>query len=229
MGQEVVRQDVVQVSFDIDNSPLSKLQQDLNSIKNAVGNALGSDIFNDFNNGANKAADGLNDIKSEADNLKGSNPLDDMAEDANKAADGLGDVKAQAKGIKSPLDEAKDSAEKLNDPIKKSQKSSEGLKSTLKGLACVVFSKTISGLKTLGNSIDNIAKKAAGAAFTGLKKLAGISFKALATGVAAASAAIGGLVTKSVTAYADYEQLIGGVETLFKSSANVVEKYANDA
>lgn len=33
----------------------------------------------------------------------------------------------------------------------------------------------------------------------------------------------------AIDSYADYEQLIGGVETLFKDSSNVVENYANNA
>ena len=33
----------------------------------------------------------------------------------------------------------------------------------------------------------------------------------------------------AIDSYADYEQLIGGVETLFKDSANIVEGYANNA
>lgn len=33
----------------------------------------------------------------------------------------------------------------------------------------------------------------------------------------------------AVQSYADYEQLIGGVETLFKDSSNIVENYANNA
>ena len=37
------------------------------------------------------------------------------------------------------------------------------------------------------------------------------------------------MVKDSVASYAEYEQLIGGVETLFKDSADVVLKYANDA
>ena len=34
---------------------------------------------------------------------------------------------------------------------------------------------------------------------------------------------------QAIQSYADYEQLIGGVETLFKESSSVVEKYANNA
>ena len=36
-------------------------------------------------------------------------------------------------------------------------------------------------------------------------------------------------IADSLKAYADYEQLVGGVETLFKDSADVVEKYAANA
>ena len=47
--------------------------------------------------------------------------------------------------------------------------------------------------------------------------------------VAAFGAATGYLVKQSVQAYAEYEQLVGGVETLFKNSADKVMKYASEA
>lgn len=53
--------------------------------------------------------------------------------------------------------------------------------------------------------------------------------KTVATGMAAAGAAVVALVKQSVDAYADYEQLVGGVETLFKESADQVLQYANQA
>lgn len=53
--------------------------------------------------------------------------------------------------------------------------------------------------------------------------------KAIAVGSAAATAAIAALGTQAIKAYGDYEQLTGGVETLFKESADVVKNYANEA
>lgn len=53
--------------------------------------------------------------------------------------------------------------------------------------------------------------------------------KATAAVVAAGAVATAGLVAASVNAFRDYEQLIGGVETLFKGSANTVESYAWNA
>ena len=40
---------------------------------------------------------------------------------------------------------------------------------------------------------------------------------------------VGVLAKRSLDAYANYEQLVGGVETLFKSSSGVVMDYANNA
>lgn len=52
---------------------------------------------------------------------------------------------------------------------------------------------------------------------------------AIGAAAGAASAAVGALAKQAVTAYADYEQLVGGVETLFKDSAGIVNEYAANA
>ena len=59
----------------------------------------------------------------------------------------------------------------------------------------------------------------------GLKTAAKIGTAA----VGAASAGITALTTASVNNYAEYEQLVGGVETLFKQSSDVVQQYAASA
>lgn len=53
--------------------------------------------------------------------------------------------------------------------------------------------------------------------------------KAVGAGLAAATAATGALVKSSVDAYGEYEQLAGGIETLFGESANVVMENARKA
>lgn len=55
------------------------------------------------------------------------------------------------------------------------------------------------------------------------------TMKATAAAVGAASAGIAALGTACINAYADYEQLAGGVETLFKDSAELVHSYADNA
>lgn len=47
--------------------------------------------------------------------------------------------------------------------------------------------------------------------------------------VAAASTAVAGFTASAVKQFAEYEQLVGGVETLFKNSSDVVQRYAEKA
>ena len=63
----------------------------------------------------------------------------------------------------------------------------------------------------------------------GFNKMGGIAKKGfLIAGVAAAAATIK-IVSSAVTAYASYEQLVGGVDTLFKESSKKVQEYAENA
>ena len=59
----------------------------------------------------------------------------------------------------------------------------------------------------------------------GLKTAAKIGTAA----VGAAAAGITALTTAAIKNYAEYEQLVGGVETLFKTSADTVQQYAANA
>ena len=59
----------------------------------------------------------------------------------------------------------------------------------------------------------------------GLKTAAKIGTAA----VAAAGTAIAAIGKQAIEQYAEYEQLVGGVETLFKQSSDVVQKYADNA
>lgn len=63
----------------------------------------------------------------------------------------------------------------------------------------------------------------------GIKSALSTSCKAVAALGAATAAAIVTVTKKSVDAYAAYEQLAGGVETLFKQSADKVKAYAESA
>lgn len=76
--------------------------------------------------------------------------------------------------------------------------------------------------------IDEVGQKTSG---LGEKLKSGLATagKVAVAGVAAGATAIGALGTKAVEAYADYEQLVGGVETLFKDSQDQVMDYANNA
>lgn len=87
-------------------------------------------------------------------------------------------------------------------------------------------------IKDVGDSAEQTGSKS-DSAFTKLgnaaKKAGAVAAKALAAGIAAASAAVVALGKSAIESYAEYEQLVGGVETLFKDSAGIVKGYAENA
>ena len=78
------------------------------------------------------------------------------------------------------------------------------------------------------SGLDNAKSTASSLAGSIGNGLAGIA-KVGAAAVGAAAAGISALSTMAVTGYADYEQLTGGVETLFKNSSDIVMGYAENA
>ena len=80
------------------------------------------------------------------------------------------------------------------------------------------FQKDVQSTKKMVDSIATSATKA----FSKVAKTASVGFAAVGTAI--------GLIGKSaISAYADYEQLVGGVETLFKENAAAVIENANNA
>ena len=78
-----------------------------------------------------------------------------------------------------------------------------------------------SGAEQGVNRLGSIASKGLG--------IATKAAKLMAVGVTATASAVGVLAKKCVDQYAIYEQMSGGVETLFKNSSNKVMEYANNA
>ncbi len=104
--------------------------------------------------------------------------------------------------------------------------SAEGIKGKLTSLLSgeAESAGTSSG-KTIGNGLVSGVKNAAakvGSAFVTVAK-------AGAAGLAAGTAGIAAFSKSALDAYADYEQLVGGVETLFGESASTVMAYADNA
>lgn len=77
------------------------------------------------------------------------------------------------------------------------------------------------------SKIGGVAKKAS-SAFSKIGSAAVGGMKVAAKGVAVAAGAIATLSTAAVKTYADYEQLVGGVETLFGAGGKSLVEYVND-
>lgn len=86
----------------------------------------------------------------------------------------------------------------------------------------------IAGNKELDKSFGSVEKTGT-TALSNLGSVAKTTGKAMAIGLTVAAAATTALVSSAVKAFADYEQLTGGVDTLFKENAVIVDNYANYA
>jgi len=79
-----------------------------------------------------------------------------------------------------------------------------------------------------GSGVGQVDSLVGGLASTIGGTLGGVA-SAVGAAVAGAAAAVGSLVKESVESFSEYEQLVGGVDTLFKDSANQVKEYAEEA
>lgn len=108
--------------------------------------------------------------------------------------------------------------------------SAEGIKGKL---SSILGSEATSAGKSAGQSSGNALVAGLKSALGSTSKVVGTAFKAAATagvaGLGAASAGIAAFSKKALDAYADYEQLVGGVETLFGDAAGTVMQYADQA
>lgn len=166
---------------------------------------MGFDI--DFSE-LDKLSETLDEVKNTVTGGIGGDAFDEMIRESKKASEGVDDVKESLDGVKpGGLD---DTVKGLKD----TDKNAENAHAELKKIGNVGFSKTLSGLKSIVSTLGKVALKAGAV---------------LAKGIAAGAAGVGALVSQSVMSYADYEQLVGGVDTLFKDSSSAVQKNAQNA
>lgn len=82
------------------------------------------------------------------------------------------------------------------------------------------------GVDAVGEAMDNAGEKTS--VFGDMLK-ANLLGGAIISGIKALASATKELIGGAIEGYAEYEQLVGGVETLFKDSAGTVQDYANNA
>jgi predicted nucleic acid-binding Zn-ribbon protein len=152
------------------------------------------------------------------------NSLGEQYESASKEVDDL--TKQFNRSVQETGETSKETQE-LAEKLAEAEKDAGSLKKEMDRLG--------KSLGDTGDDAEKAKKKADGfgsawkKALTKLKPAAATAVKALAAVTAAAAAAFGAVVKQSVEDYSDYEQLVGGVETLFKNSSDKVVSYANNA
>lgn len=127
--------------------------------------------------------------------------------------------KQQVTDIQKALDYAKANYAKNSNEVQRWQQALNN--------ATADLNRTKSGIEAINEEMKNtsVVSQFGGALKSGLA----VAAKAAAAATAAAAAAVIALTKSAVENYGEYEQLVGGVETLFKDSAGTVEEYANNA
>lgn len=117
----------------------------------------------------------------------------------NNARADINKTDAEIKSLSPDMNKAGKSANNLGTETKNAGKQAQGASG---------------GYTVFKNVLANLATSAIGAAVNGLKQL---------------GAAVLNVGKQAIAAYSQQEQLVGGVETLYKDSASIVEQYANNA
>lgn len=145
-----------------------------------------------------------------------SSPLDRLTRQTQRFGNDFDRVTRRGeRDMRRITDETRRTRNGLRDNIREGRHFSNALRATVRR---EYFSQ-------LNKQVDEFGKKLGG----GIVKAAGAATKAMTAFGAAAGAALLGAGVASIKAYASYEQLTGGVETLFKKDAGTVIKYADQA
>lgn len=142
-------------------------------------------------------------------------------------ADTVIGIKVTATGITTVTSDLKSmgkAAEQADDKLKGIDRGAKSARDSLGGVGGGASSAKDS-LGGVGSSADGLGGKLSSLAVGGIGKLVA-GFATLGAAAAGAGAALGTAVVKN---FADYEQNVGGVETLFKDSADKVKAYADEA
>lgn len=83
--------------------------------------------------------------------------------------------------------------------------------------------------EAMGSASEEAGKTGGAKLASGIGSAMGKIAKVTAAGLAVAGAGVASLTKSAVDSYAEYEQLSGGVETLFQGSADTIKKYAEEA
>lgn len=196
-----------EAQYDKNNQTINRYKTQLN-LSEAEVNRLTSELdknkaeLNDNRSSYTKLTDTISDQKAKLNDLKVQYGSVVLEQGKNSK-----ESKALANEIKTLSGNIKDNETKL----KESTKAVEQFADAEKG----------AGSETL--KLGDLIK----ANLTSEVIIAGV--KGLANAMKSVASGLVNIGKEAIKNYADYEQLIGGVETLFKESADVVEGYANNA
>lgn len=156
------------------------------------------------------------------------------SEETQKLAAQFAKAQAEVKNLGTQLVNAANESANADERLEELRKAADGVDDSIKDASV--------STDELGESLEDASKETGGfssklqslgkAASTVADKIDGVLTKAVKIGtgaIAAASAGVVALTKAAIAEYADYEQLVGGVDTLFKDSSQKVQEYAANA
>lgn len=143
-----------------------------------------------------------------------------LAKELSKAEKRSESLKREVDRLSKEMDEGAESAKKFG------QSTNQSLDSAKTG--SISLSGVLNGLK-IGFDVFASGIKAAAKAIEVAFDTASLAIKGTITATAAATTAVATYAKTAYTAYSEYQQLVGGVDTLFKENSVDVQKYADEA
>lgn len=135
-----------------------------------------------------------------------------QAQDQN--AKTMSNMRVQINNAQSDINKTTREIDSLTQEIKEAEKPTNNLGEELEDAGEKARIASNEGFTVMKGALADLTSKAIQGAIEGVKKLAGAMID---------------LGKQSISNYANYEQLVGGVETLFKESSDIVQGYAQKA
>lgn len=160
--------------------------------------------------------------------------VNDLSEKLNKATESSGANSEETQKLAAQFSKAQQEAARLGRQLDAASKETEEAQKKLKALKKSVDGVADSTEEASGTTTDyaavlgKLGEKASSIADIlekGISKTANV----ISAAVSAASAGVVALTKAAVEEYANYEQLVGGVDTLFGESSQKVQQYAAEA
>jgi phage-related protein len=194
---------------DVLNKTLEQQQAKLDVLKNK---------YNEMNDTYGKSSQAQKELTDELTKEKAK--LDEIGNT-------LGKTSKEYQDQQKVVDQLEDKQVQYNNAVSKAK--------TEMNQAQAEVNKTTKELNQLGKEEDDVTKKTkiAGDGFTVFKGiLANLGTQAInsaISGIKSMSSALVNVGKQAIESYADYEQLVGGVDTLFKDSSQKVQEYASNS
>lgn len=134
------------------------------------------------------------------------------AQDSN--AQSLSKLRIEMNNAQADINKTAREVDDLEEQIKDAKKPTEDLGEEIEDAGKKAQNASKGGFTVFKGMLADLYSKAVQSAISGVKKL---------------GSALVDVGKQAIESYADYEQLVGGVETLFKDSSKIVQNYANEA